>query len=71
MYTFTSIRLKYIESSTQKINKLTKFKPNDEYSFNSTHFTIKVKGSPYSIGYKRVTARGTPRHYDHLTRYGT
>lgn len=32
---------------------------------------MKVKGSPYSIGYKRVTARGTNRVYDHLSRFGT
>jgi hypothetical protein len=53
------------------LNKLTNFIANDEYPFNSTHFTINVQGKLYSIGYKRVTARATSRNYDHLSRYGT
>ena len=44
--------------------------PSEEYQFTSTHFNIIVHGKPYSIGYKRVEARPTSRHYDHLSRYG-
>ena len=71
LFAFTTIRLKKVDSAKGiTINKLSKFIPSSEYQHTKTHFTISIDGKAYSIGYKRVGARPTPRHYDHLSRYG-
>lgn len=40
------------------------------FTYNSTHFKIELNGSRYSIGYKKIVAEATSRHYAHLSRYG-
>ena len=42
------------------------------FSYNETHIEIKnSQGNTFKIGYKTLEANPTPRHYAHLTRYGT
>ncbi len=53
------------------IHRLGAFVPNERFSSNKTHFKISIDGKEYSLGYKRVEAKGTPRQYDHLSRYGS
>jgi hypothetical protein len=69
MFTFTTIRLKKVENQGAT-NKLKVFVSNENYRYSDTHFIISLNGKSYELGYKRVNARSTPRHYDHLSRYG-
>jgi len=71
MFTFTKIRLKKVEKNAAELNKMKVFVPNDNYRYTETHFVISLNGKSYEFGYKRVTAKGTPRNYQHLSRYGT
>ena len=71
LFTFTSIRLKRIDDASEaKVNRLTQFVPSEDYQASNSHFSISLNGKSYSIGYKKVGARGTPRYYEHLSRYG-
>jgi hypothetical protein len=70
LYTFSAIRLKQNNNWTGKVNRLQVFTPNNEYSYNNTHFIVNYEGQHYALGFKRVVARATNRNYDHLSRYG-
>lgn len=55
---YVSIKLKK-ENNIGEFSKFVQLKENSNdqmFSFNSTHFTISLKGSKYSIGYKKIVA---------------
>lgn len=64
------IKLKRVANRPKDANLIQKLKPDENFSYNSTHFTISLNSKKYSIGYKRLNGDATPRNYDHLSRYG-
>lgn len=68
--TYSSIRLTKQDTPPTTSNSLQPFTPSEEYSHTDTHFRIKHSGREYLLGYKRVKAGSTDRHYEHLSRYG-